>query len=132
MNRVYSGSPFEKLASYSRAARIGDVVAVAGTAATDETGAALHPGDAGAQTRAAFAIALEGAAKLGARREDVIRTRIFLLPDTDWRAAVEAHGELFRGVDPVNTTLMIAQLIPAGCLVEIEVDAIASGPVVGG
>ena len=128
MDRVHSGSPFEQLASYSRARRIGDVVAVAGTAATDETGAALHPGDVGGQTRAAFTIALEAAAQLGARREDVIRTRIYLLPETDWRAAVAVHGELFRGIDPVNTTLMVAALLPVGCLVEIEVDAIASGP----
>jgi enamine deaminase RidA (YjgF/YER057c/UK114 family) len=129
MHRVYSGSPFEKLASYSRATRTGDVVAVAGTAATDETGAALHPGDVGGQTRAAFEIALQAAAELGATRDDVLRTRIYLVPAADWRPAVEAHGDLFRGVDPVNTTLTVAALIPAGCLVEIEIDAIASGPV---
>jgi enamine deaminase RidA (YjgF/YER057c/UK114 family) len=130
MDRVRSGSPFEEMASYSRAARTGDIVAVSGTAALDERGSALHPGDAGAQTRAAFAVALEAAAQLGARREDVVRTRIYLLAGTEWRGAVEAHGELFRGVDPANTTLHVAELIPENCLVEVEVDAVASGPVV--
>lgn len=129
MERVRSGSPFEQMASYSRATRVGDIVAVSGTAALDERGAALHPGDAGAQTRAAFELALDAAARLGARREDVVRTRIFLLAGSEWRGAVEAHGELFRGVDPANTTLHVAELIPQDCLVEVEIDAVASGPV---
>jgi enamine deaminase RidA (YjgF/YER057c/UK114 family) len=129
MNRLRSGSPFEQLASYSRAARHGDVVAVSGTAALDDSGAALFPGDPAAQTREALMRALEAAAALGARREDVIRTRIFLLSGADWRGPVEAHGVIFRGVDPANTTLHVAELIPKDCLVEVELDAIASGPV---
>jgi len=131
MHRVRTGSPFEEMASYSRAARTGDIVAVSGTAALDEHGRALFPGDAAAQTRAAFELALEAAAQLGARREDVVRTRIYLLAGTEWRGAVEAHGELFRGVAPANTTLHVAELIPQDCLVEVELDAVASGPVAG-
>jgi enamine deaminase RidA (YjgF/YER057c/UK114 family) len=129
MHRLRSGSPFERLASYSRAARHGDIVAVSGTAALDEQGASLFPGDPAAQTREALTRALDAAAALGARREDVIRTRIYLLAGAEWRGAVEAHGEIFRGVDPANTTLMVAELIPKDCLVEVEIDAIASGPV---
>jgi enamine deaminase RidA (YjgF/YER057c/UK114 family) len=129
MHTVRSGSPFETLASYSRAARIGDVVAVSGTAALDDRGVSLFPGDPAAQTREALLRALDAAAALGAAREDVIRTRIYLLAGSEWRGAVEAHGEIFRGVDPANTTLHVAELIPQDCLVEVEIDAIASGPV---
>lgn len=131
MNRLRGGSPFEAMASYSRAARGGDFVAVSGTAALDEHGVALHPGDAGAQTRVALERAIEAAAALGARREDIIRTRIYLASGADWRGPVEAHGELFKGVDPANTTLHIGEFIPEGCLVEVEVDAIASEPATG-
>jgi hypothetical protein len=42
---------------------------------------------------------------------------------------VQAHGEAFAGVNPANTTLHVAELIPKDCLVEVELDAIASGPV---
>jgi enamine deaminase RidA (YjgF/YER057c/UK114 family) len=129
MHTVRSGSPFEQLASYSRAARIGDLVAVSGTAALDKTGKSLFPGDPAAQTREALLRALDAAAALGAKREDVVRTRIFLLAGSEWRGAVEAHGEIFRGVDPANTTLHVAELIPQDCLVEVEIDAVASGPV---
>jgi enamine deaminase RidA (YjgF/YER057c/UK114 family) len=122
--RVRGGSRFETLGSYSRAARAGAIVAVAGTAALGPDGVALHPGDVYGQTKAAFAAALVAAEQLGAQPSDVIRTRIFLAPDTDWHAAVRAHGELFAGIDPTNTTLFVAGLIPDGCLVEIEVDAV--------
>ena len=60
----------------------------------------------------------------GRSRSEVIRTRIYLAPDTDWRAAARAHGEVFAGLDPANTTLFVAGFIPAGCLVEIEIDAV--------
>lgn len=129
MRRVRSGSEFERLASYSRAARAGDYVAVSGTAALDEDGIALFPGDPASQTREAFQRALGAAEALGAAREDVVRTRIYLLVGTGWRGAVEVHGEIFAGVDPANTTLYVADLIPPDCLVEVEIEAIASDTV---
>lgn len=127
MHTLRSGSPFEELASYSRATRIGDLVAVSGTAATDAKG--VCTGDAREQTRESLRRALEAAEALGARREDVLRTRLYLLAGADWRGAVEAHGEVFSGINPANTTLHVAELIPEGCLVEVELDAVASGPV---
>jgi enamine deaminase RidA (YjgF/YER057c/UK114 family) len=130
MHTLRSGSPFEELASYSRATRIGDLVAVAGTAATDANGVCVPAGDVAGQTRECFRRALDAAAQLGAAREDVFRTRVYLAPGADWRAAVEVHGEVFAGINPANTTLTVAALIPKDCLVEIEVAAVASGPVV--
>jgi len=35
-----------------------------------------------------------------------------------------AHAELFAGIDPANTTLYVAAFIPAGVVVEVELDAI--------
>lgn len=122
--RVRSGGAFEKLASYSRAARMGNIVAVSGTAALAEDGSALHPGDAYLQTRVALERALEAAAQLGVERDHVVRTRIYLAPDSDWREAARAHGEFFEGVDPANTTLFVAGFIPAGALVEVEIDGV--------
>jgi enamine deaminase RidA (YjgF/YER057c/UK114 family) len=121
--RVRGGGAFEKLASYSRAARVGKLIAVSGTAALGEDGVALFPGDIYRQTRRALELGLEAAAQLGASPEQVLRTRLFLAPDSDWREAVRAHGELFAGVDPANTTLFAGGFIPPGCLVEIEIDA---------
>ena len=123
-HRVRSGSRFEALASYSRAARVGDVIAVSGTAALDAHGKALHPGDAYRQTKQALALALEAAERLGAPRGQVVRTRLFLAPGADWEGAIRAHAEVLKGVDPANTTLFVAGFIPEGCLVEVELDAV--------
>ena len=126
--RFRDGGGFEEAAAYSRAARHGAVIAVSGTAATGPDGAALHFGDTYAQTREAISRALAAAAELGAAREDVLRTRLYLAPDCEWEGAVRAHREAFAGVNPANTTLYVAGFIPPGVLVEVELDAVLAEP----
>ncbi len=129
MNRLTlrDGGGFEEAAAYSRAVRIGSHVAISGTAPMDD-GAVLHPGDAYAQTRVAIEKALAAAAELGARPQDVIRTRLLLAAGSDWQAAVRAHREAFAGIDPANTSYYVAGFIPEGVLVEVELDAIVPEP----
>jgi enamine deaminase RidA (YjgF/YER057c/UK114 family) len=110
---------FELKAAYSRAVRIGSHVAVSGTAA-------LGGGSAYAQATEALERALAAAAKLGARREDVLRTRLLLAPGCDWESAILAHRDAFKGVAPANTTYYVGGFIPEGVLVEVELDAIVA------
>ena len=124
---VREGGGFEEAAAYSRAVRIGNVVAVSGTAAFAD-GAVLHPGDVYGQTLAALRKALDAAATLGAAREDVLRTRLLLAPGADWEGAVRAHHELFEGINPANTTYFVGGFIPEGVLVEVELDAVRREP----
>src|SRR5262249_46632072 len=121
------GGGFEEAAAYSRAVRIDEHVAVSGTAPM-ENGVVLHPGDVYGQTRAALAKALAAAAELGARAEDVIRTRLLLTAGCDWEGAVRAHRETFAKIDPANTTYFVAGFIPDGVLVEVELDAVVPEP----
>ena len=118
MRETYrEGGGFEEAAAYSRAVRIGEHVAVSGTAPRE-------PGGAYEQAREAIRRALSAAEQLGARREDVLRTRMLLVPGCDWEAVVRAHREAFAGVDPANTTYFVGGLIPEGALVEVELDAV--------
>jgi enamine deaminase RidA (YjgF/YER057c/UK114 family) len=126
IERYRDGSAFEAVASYCRAVRSGPAVAVSGTAATGPDGSALHPGDTYGQTRDAFERAIAAARELGVAIEEVVRTRVFLGPGSDWREAVRAHHDVFDGVDPANTTLYVAGFIPPGVLVEVELDAWAA------
>jgi enamine deaminase RidA (YjgF/YER057c/UK114 family) len=119
------GSAFEETAAYSRGVRAGDLVAISGTAALED-GIALYPGDMYRQTQAAIEKALAAAAALGAEPRDVIRTRLLLAPGSDWRAAIRAHEEAFRGIDPANTTWFVGGFVPPGVLVEIELDAVVA------
>ena len=122
MQRVRDTGGFGEVAGYSRAVRAGTHVAVSGTAPLDD-GRVQHTGDSYRQTQAAIRRALDAAAKLGAARADVVRTRLLLAPDCDWREAARAHAEAFAGVEPANTTYYVARLIPDGALVEVELDA---------
>lgn len=121
--RFRDGGAFESTAGYSRAVRHGNHVSVSGTAALGPNGV-LHPGDAYHQTAEAVRRALAAAAELGAGPHDVVRTRLLLAPDCDWRDAIRAHGEFFSEHGPANTTYFVAGFIPDGVLAEIELDAI--------
>jgi enamine deaminase RidA (YjgF/YER057c/UK114 family) len=123
VQRVKESGGFGEAAAYSRAVRFGPHIAVSGTAPLAD-GRVLHPGDSYRQAQAAIERALRAAAELGARPEDVIRTRLLLAPDCDWREAVRAHAEAFAGIDPANTTYFVGGLIPEGALVEVELDAV--------
>jgi enamine deaminase RidA (YjgF/YER057c/UK114 family) len=120
--KIGDSGGFGEAAGYSRAIRYGRHVAVSGTAPL-AAGQVLYPGDSYRQTQAAIERALEAAAELGAGRTDVVRTRLLLAPDCDWRDAARAHAEAFAGVDPANTTYYVGALIPEGALVEVELDA---------
>ena len=125
--RVRDGGGFGEVAAYSRAVRHGPHVAVSGTAPLDG-GQVLHPGNSFLQTQVAIQKALDAAAELGASHEDVVRTRLLLAPDCDWKEAARAHAEAFAGVDPANTTYYVSRLIPEGALVEVELDAVVELP----
>ena len=92
------------------------------------TGVVLHPGDSYRQTLAAIERALQAAAELGAEHTDVVRTRLLLAPECDWKEAARAHAEVFAGVEPANTTYYVGSLIPEGALVEVELDAAVDLP----
>jgi enamine deaminase RidA (YjgF/YER057c/UK114 family) len=122
VQRVEDSGGFGETAGYSRAVRAGALVAVSATAPMSE-GQVLHLGDSYRQTQVAIERALAAAEELGARRDDVVRTRLLLAPECDWREAVRAHAEAFGDVSPANTTYYVGRLIPQGALVEVELDA---------
>ena len=118
MRTVHRTGGFEAVAGYARAVRSGDLIAVSGTAATGEDGQALFPGDVRAQTAEAFRRGLEAVGALGGTIYDVVRTRIYLTPDANWRASVEAHHELFADVTP---EIILPSADPAPVLAAAEV-----------
>ena len=122
MRKTYrEGGGFEEVAAYSRAVRIGQYVAVSGTAPRDS-------GDVYEQAREAIGRAIAAAAELGASKEDVLRTRLLLTQGCDWEGAIRAHAEAFAGVEPANTTYFVSGFIPDGVLVEVELDAVVTEP----
>ena len=125
---ISSGTTYEAIAGYSRAVRLGNIVHVAGTTATDGASKVVGIGDSGAQTE--FIIRkIEGALQqAGAELSDVVRTRIYLAPDADWQAVAEMHGKYFADIRPANTLLYIHALVGDEYLVEMEAEAILAEP----
>jgi len=110
---------------YSRAVRVGDNVYVAGTAPIMPDDAD-PPADAYGQSRLCLAIAVAALAELGARPEDVVRTRVYLTSADHFEGLARAHGEVFADVRPASAVVVVAALLDPRWLVEIEVDAVVS------
>ncbi len=121
--RVSTNTPWEAMAGYSRAVRVGELIYVAGTTAADASGVVQHPGDAAAQTLYILEKIDAVLAEWGASLHDVVRTRIFIRNLSDWEAVARAHGSVFADIRPANT-LVRAEPINPEMLVEIEVDVV--------
>ena len=123
---VSSGSPYEPIIGFSRAVRVGDTVAIGGTAA-GSSGKPVAIGDPAAQTRAILEIIEKALVDAGASLKDVVRTRIYLVDIAHWEAVGRAHGEFFGDIRPASTMLQVTGFISPDWLVEIEADAVVPG-----
>ena len=119
---VSSNTPWEPVAGYSRALRIGPWVAVSGTTAASPDGPA-ECDDLGEQTRVALARVLEALAAAGASIEDVVRTRMYVTDIGRWEAVARVHGEVFGDVRPATSMVEVSALIDPTLLVVVEADA---------
>jgi enamine deaminase RidA (YjgF/YER057c/UK114 family) len=122
LGRVQSGNPWEESFGFARAVQAGDRVLVAGTTAFK--GDVLYgDGDPYEQTKVAFATALDAIGEFGLGIESVIRTRVYLAHARDVDAVGRAHKELFDGVRPVTTLLVVQGFMDSRVLVSVEVEA---------
>src|SRR5262245_11353528 len=105
---VPSASPYEPIVGFSRAVRVGNFVAVAGTTA-GSGGKPVAIGDSATQTRAIIEVIEKALADVGASLKDVVRTRIYLTDILHWEAVGRVHGEFFADIPS-------QQHVPGDCL----------------
>ena len=118
-----AGGRFEEAGSYVRAKRVGPFVYVAGTTAIEPSGKLHAPGDTYAQTHYILKRIENALREVGANMTHVMRTRAYLVDLSSAGGFIRAHGEVFKGIDPVLTGVE-AGLTQPGMMVEIDVDAI--------
>lgn len=122
--RVSSGGPWEARVGYSRAVRVGNLVFVAGTTATNADGSVHGVDDAYAQATRCFEVIGRALDEAGASLADVVRTRMFVTDIARWEEVGRAHAEFFGDVRPAATMVQVAALMSPEHLVEVEADAV--------
>ena len=122
--RISSGAPWESIAGYSRALRVGNLVYVAGTVASDAQGQVIGPDDPEAQMRAILKKIERALNEAGATLADVVRTRMFVTDMGHAETYLRVHGEYFAEIRPVATMVQVVALIDPALLIEVEVEAV--------
>lgn len=120
---VSSGSHLEDPIGFSRACRVGNIIAVSGTAPIKD-GKTVFSGDVYKQTKYCLELSIRAIEEAGGMVEDTMRTRIMLTDISKWQDAAKAHGELFSAIKPACTFVAVKGFIDPGWLVETEVDCV--------
>ncbi len=122
---ISSGSPYEPVAGFSRAVRVGQHVYVAGTAPIMPDGGE-PPGDMYGQTRRCLGIIGEALEKAGASFENIVRTRAYATSADLFDEFARAHGDVFAEIRPASTFVVVAALADSRWVIELEADAVVT------
>jgi enamine deaminase RidA (YjgF/YER057c/UK114 family) len=123
---ISSGSPMEGPIGFSRAVRIGSIIAVSGTAAIASDGSTVYLGDVYGQTKYCLEIIKKVIEEAGGDITNTIRTRVMLVACDKCEDAAKAHGEFFGNIKPACTFIEVNRFINEEWLVEIEADCVVS------
>ncbi|WP_259778535.1 RidA family protein [Aliiroseovarius crassostreae] len=121
---IPNGNPMEEIVGFSRAVKVGNFIAVGGTAPVDENGKTVGVGDVFAQTTQCFEIIKAALEQAGSGIEDIVRTRVILTDIDNWKDAIEARKAYCTDSRPVDTIMAINRFVNPEWLVEIERDAV--------
>ena len=104
---ISNGNPMEEVVGFSRAVRVGNFIAVGGTAPVASEGRTVGVGDVFAQTTRCFEIIKAALEEAGSGLQDLVRTRVILTDIDTWKQAIDARKIYCREARPVDTIMAI-------------------------
>ncbi|CAN5190078.1 RidA family protein [soil metagenome] len=109
-NNYSSVVVWEEQVGYSRAVKVGNIIKVSGTTATE--GSSII-GDGDMYKQAAFILQkiIRVLNEAGASAKYIVRTRKFVTDISAWQPDAKAHHEVFKNIKPVTTIVQVAALI---------------------
>ena len=120
---IASGTKWENIVGYSRAVRVGNVIEVSGTVASDGSNVVAKD-DEYLQTKFILKKIESALKEADASLNDVVRTRIYVKDISKWSEVAKAHCEAFGNIKPATSMVEVSSLISPEYLVEIEATAI--------
>jgi enamine deaminase RidA (YjgF/YER057c/UK114 family) len=131
VRRVATGAPWEEQFGYSRAVELPNgLVLVSGC--TSIVDGEIAGGGPYEQAVNSFNVAFAALEQLGLGPADVVRTRMYITHARDVEEIGRAHKELFDGVRPAASMIIVSGLVDPSLVVEVEVEAYRADTVRGG
>ena len=110
-------------AGISRAVIVGNRIEVSATGAVDENGNIVGD-DAATQTRYILEKIERVLNEAGAKLEDIVRVRKYVIDEAYVYEVADVCGEVFRNIKPASAMVVVKALTPPGLLLKIEAKAV--------
>jgi aminoacrylate peracid reductase len=125
---VTGNRPWPARYTFSPAVRVGNLLFISGTTATDENSQIVGRGDMAAQTRQIFRKFERLLAAVGASCDNIVQTVDYIVTTENYRATADVRREFFKHAFPTATGVIVAGLLREGALIEISAIAVIPGP----
>lgn len=122
---ISSGAKWENIVGYSRAVRVGNVIEISGTVASNGNSVVGESSEY-EQTKFILKKIENTLHEAGATINDVVRTRIYVKNIEKWSDVAKAHLEIFKEIKPATSMVEVSNLISPEYLVEIEATAVVN------
>jgi aminoacrylate peracid reductase len=122
-----AGTTWPERYTFSPALRVGNLLFISGTTATDERGQLVGVGDIVGQTRYIYEKFAALLAAAGAGLEHVVETTDYITTTENYHGTAEVRRAIFRPPYPAATGVIVAGLLRPGALIEISAVAVLPG-----
>jgi aminoacrylate peracid reductase len=122
-----AGTSWPERYTFSPALRVGNLLFISGTTATDENGQLVAPGDIVGQTRYIYEKFAALLAADGGGLEHIVETTEYITTTENYRGTADVRREVFRPPYPTATGVIVAGLLRKGALIEISAVAVLPG-----